>query len=215
MQPRAATRVEKAPKRRAAEMLAAAAKVFARRGYHGASTQDIADVLGIRQASLYYYFASKEAALEAVCADGIADYELRARRIHRSKDSGGTWTKVSSVNPQTRIPVLFRGVHYLGGTNGLVISSDLGASWQAQGAAVNIWQGPFFGRDEKEMLVVGKDGAFITRNAGEAWKQVASLKPKERGFVFTPNWFGCYAWDPVNNILYASAMGNPVYRMEL
>jgi len=135
--------------------------------------------------------------------------------IHRSKDSGGTWTKVSSVNPQTRIPVLFRGVHYLGGTNGLVISSDLGASWQAQGAAVNIWQGPFFGRDEKEMLVVGKDGAFITRNAGEAWKQVASLKPKERGFVFTPNWFGCYAWDPVNNILYASAMGNPVYRMEL
>ena len=87
MQPRAATRVEKAPKRRAAEMLAAAAKVFARRGYHGASTQDIADVLGIRQASLYYYFASKEAALEAVCADGIADYELRARRIHCSKDS--------------------------------------------------------------------------------------------------------------------------------
>lgn len=87
MQPRAATRVEKAPKRRAAEILAAAAKVFARRGYHGASTQDIADVLGIRQASLYYYFASKEAALEAVCADGIADYELRARRIHRGKDS--------------------------------------------------------------------------------------------------------------------------------
>jgi AcrR family transcriptional regulator len=83
MQPRAT----ESPKRRAAEMLAAAAKVFARRGYHGASTQDIADVLGIRQASLYYYFASKEAALEAVCADGIADYELRARKIHRSKDS--------------------------------------------------------------------------------------------------------------------------------
>ena len=75
------------PKRRAREILSAAAKVFARRGYHGASTQDIADVLGIRQASLYYYFASKEAALEAVCADGIADYELRARSIHRGRDS--------------------------------------------------------------------------------------------------------------------------------
>jgi AcrR family transcriptional regulator len=83
MQPRAA----ETPKRRAAEMLAAAAQVFARRGYHGASTQDIADVLGIRQASLYYYFASKEAALEAVCADGIADYELRAKEIQRSKAS--------------------------------------------------------------------------------------------------------------------------------
>lgn len=134
--------------------------------------------------------------------------------IHRSTDAGGTWTKVSPVNPQTRIPVLFRGVHYLGSTNGLLVSKDLGATWQPQGAAVNVWQGPFFGRDEKEMLVVGKDGAFLTKTAGADWKQVASLKPKERGFVFTPNWFGCYAWDPVNNILYASAMGNPVYKLE-
>ncbi|HYV29036.1 MAG TPA: hypothetical protein VFA77_15990 [Candidatus Eisenbacteria bacterium] len=135
--------------------------------------------------------------------------------IHRSWDAGGTWTKVSDVNPQTRIPVHFRGAHYLGSTNGLIVSRDLGANWLAQGAAVSIWLGPFFGRDEKEMLVVGRDGAFVTKNAGEAWRQVAGLKPKERGFVFTPNWFGCYAWDPVNNILYASAMGNPVYRLEL
>jgi hypothetical protein len=135
--------------------------------------------------------------------------------IHRSKDTGVTWTKVSSANPQTRIPVLFRGALYLGSTNGLLVSKDRGESWQEQGAAVNIWQGPFFGRDEKEMLVIGKDGAFMTRNAGETWKQVASLKPKESGFAFTANWFGCYAWDPVNNILYASAMGNPVYKMEL
>ena len=135
--------------------------------------------------------------------------------IHRSQDAGETWTKVSSANPQTRIPVRFRGAHHLGTTNGLLVSRDQGATWQAQGAAVNIWQGPFFGRDEKEMLVVGRDGAFVTRNAGADWKQVADLKPKERGFVFTPNWFGCHAWDPVNNILYASAMGNPVYKLEL
>lgn len=74
-------------KRRASEILAAAAKVFARRGYHGATTQDIADVLGIRQASLYYYFESKEAALEAVCADGVEDYALGAQRIVRAPGS--------------------------------------------------------------------------------------------------------------------------------
>jgi AcrR family transcriptional regulator len=74
-------------KRRAAEILAAAAKVFARRGYHGASTQDIADVLGIRQASVYYYFESKEAALEAVCADGVEDYVTRAREVLKSDAS--------------------------------------------------------------------------------------------------------------------------------
>ena len=80
MQLRAASR---STKRRSAEIVAAAAKVFAQRGYHGASTQDIADVLGMRQASLYYYFDSKDAALEAVCAEGLADYAERAQRILR------------------------------------------------------------------------------------------------------------------------------------
>lgn len=71
-------------RRRFAEVIDAAAKVFARRGYHGASTQDIADVLGMRQASLYYYFESKEAALEAVCASGVEDYVVRAQKVARS-----------------------------------------------------------------------------------------------------------------------------------
>jgi TetR/AcrR family transcriptional regulator, cholesterol catabolism regulator len=76
------------PKKRHREIVAAAAKVFARRGYHGASTHDIADVLGIRQASLYYYFESKEAALEAVCAEGIGDYAERAQKILNARESG-------------------------------------------------------------------------------------------------------------------------------
>jgi hypothetical protein len=64
-------------------------------------------------------------------------------------------------------------------------------------------------------VAVGKNGVFIAKNAGETWTRAAGLKPKEGGFVFSPNWFGCYAWDPVNRILYTSAMGNPVYRIEL
>ncbi len=135
--------------------------------------------------------------------------------IHRSTDLGVTWTQVSAAIPQTRIPVFLRGAHYLGTATGLLVSKDTGATWQRQGASVNIWQGPFFGRDEREMVVVGKDGVFQTRNAGETWTQVAGLKPKEGNYVFSPNWFGCYAWDPVNNLLYASAMGNPVYQLRL
>lgn len=67
--------------RRWGPILEAAARVFAERGYHGASTQDIADRLGIRQASLYYYFASKEEALEIVCTHGAEDFFTRARDI--------------------------------------------------------------------------------------------------------------------------------------
>ena len=56
------------------QAIAAAASVFARKGYHGASTQDIARELGIQQGSLYYYFDSKEAALEEVCLLALRDY---------------------------------------------------------------------------------------------------------------------------------------------
>ena len=66
---------------RTPEIINAAARVFAERGYHGASTQDIADVLGIQQASLYYYFRSKEAALEIVCARGVEDFYEAAKAI--------------------------------------------------------------------------------------------------------------------------------------
>jgi len=48
-----------------------AAAVFAERGFHGASTRHIADRLGLRQGSLYYYFTSKDAALEEVCRVGV------------------------------------------------------------------------------------------------------------------------------------------------
>jgi AcrR family transcriptional regulator len=67
--------------RRADEIIDATARVFAERGYHGTSTQDIADVLGMRQASLYYYFHSKEAALEEVCARGVDGFMEAAEAI--------------------------------------------------------------------------------------------------------------------------------------
>jgi photosystem II stability/assembly factor-like uncharacterized protein len=171
---------------------------------------------GITWRKLAIYVSGKSDQLSMV---GALDVTIliysKGEGIHRSTDTGITWTEVSSANPQTRIPVLFQGAHYLGTATGLLVSKDKGASWQPQGATVNIWQGPYFGRDEKEIVVVGKDGVFITKNGGKTWTRAAGLKSKEGGFVFSPNWFGCYAWDPVNRILYASAMGNPVYKLEL
>jgi TetR/AcrR family transcriptional regulator, cholesterol catabolism regulator len=69
------------PLRRGEEIVDAAAHVFAERGYHGTSTQAIADTLGMRQASLYYYFPSKEAALELVCAHGVDGFVESAEAI--------------------------------------------------------------------------------------------------------------------------------------
>jgi AcrR family transcriptional regulator len=67
--------------RRYREVLDAAAAVFAEKGYTGASTRDIAERLGVRQASLYYYFPSKESALGAICELGVKDFITNLRAI--------------------------------------------------------------------------------------------------------------------------------------
>ena len=64
-----------------AQAIRAAASVFSEKGFHGATTRDIAERLGIKQGSLYYYFRSKEEALEEVCLFGIRDYVLRMDQI--------------------------------------------------------------------------------------------------------------------------------------
>ena len=62
----------------------AAASVFVEKGFHGASTKDIAERMGIKQGSLYYYFKSKEEALGEVCLFGIEDYVQRMEHIAAS-----------------------------------------------------------------------------------------------------------------------------------
>jgi AcrR family transcriptional regulator len=67
--------------RRYREVLDAAATIFADKSYAGASTRDIAERLGVRQASLYYYFPSKEAALAAICELGVRDFIVNLEAI--------------------------------------------------------------------------------------------------------------------------------------
>ncbi|WP_067183950.1 TetR/AcrR family transcriptional regulator [Microtetraspora niveoalba] len=65
------------------QILFEAASQFAQRGYHGTSTRDIADALGIRQPSLYNHYPSKLAILEDLCAYDIGVPGERARWISR------------------------------------------------------------------------------------------------------------------------------------
>jgi len=67
--------------RRYRQVLDVAAAVFAEKGYAGASTRDIAERLGVRQASLYYYFTSKESALAAICELGVKDFIANLQAI--------------------------------------------------------------------------------------------------------------------------------------
>jgi AcrR family transcriptional regulator len=97
----------KGQRRRTAEIIDAAANVFARRGFHGASTQDIADVLGVRQASLYYYFPSKEVALEMVCARGVEGFVEAA--ISVTEAPGSASKKLAGLIASHLSPLRDRG----------------------------------------------------------------------------------------------------------
>jgi TetR/AcrR family transcriptional regulator, cholesterol catabolism regulator len=57
--------------KREQEIIAAAAKVFKEKGYHAATTRDIATEVGIQQATLYYYISSKEELLYLVVREPI------------------------------------------------------------------------------------------------------------------------------------------------
>jgi AcrR family transcriptional regulator len=69
------------------QAIRSAAAVFADKGFHGSSTRDIAEHLGIKQGSLYYYFKSKEEALGEVCLFGIEDYVDHMKVIAASDQS--------------------------------------------------------------------------------------------------------------------------------
>lgn len=55
------------------EILDAAAELFTSRGYASTSTRRIADEVGVRQASLYHHFATKDDILDALLAGTVDD----------------------------------------------------------------------------------------------------------------------------------------------
>ncbi len=100
--------------RRQQDVFDAAAKVFAEKGYHGASTGDIAAELGIAQSSLYYYFSSKDEALERVCLNGIEGYVERLTAIARESRPVDEKIKraiLAHIQPVIDIPDCVKSYH--------------------------------------------------------------------------------------------------------
>ncbi|WP_127783399.1 TetR/AcrR family transcriptional regulator [Rhodococcus sp. X156] len=70
-----------------AEILDAAAELFVSHGFSATSTRSIAEAVGIRQASLYHHFATKEHLLTALLADTVdAPNRVATQLLERSSD---------------------------------------------------------------------------------------------------------------------------------
>ena len=66
-------------------VLQEAARQFSQRGYHVATTKDIADALALQQGSLHCYIRSKEAALEEICLYAIEGYVTFSTEIRQTR----------------------------------------------------------------------------------------------------------------------------------
>ena len=136
--------------------------------------------------------------------------------IHRSTDTGATWTKVSAANPQTRIPVLFHGAHYLGDRDRPARQQGQGRDLAAAGSGGSTsGRVPSLAATRRRWWSSARTASSSRRTPEKPGRARPASSRRKRASVFTPNWFGCYAWDPVNHVLYASSMGNPVYRLDL
>jgi AcrR family transcriptional regulator len=78
------------------QILEAATRLFAQRGYHATSIRDVHRAVGVSDGLLYHYFPSKVDLLHAVLEHGFAS--MRGRRL------------ADDINPEVPVPVALRRV---------------------------------------------------------------------------------------------------------
>src|SRR6059058_57845 len=73
----------------------------------------------------------------------------------------------------------------------LLVSKGKGATWEIQGSPIAAGDGPYFGKDEKQIMVVTKEGLQTTEDGGTTWTLAAP--PAGSGYEFAPDgWFVNY-----------------------
>jgi AcrR family transcriptional regulator len=80
-------------------LLQAAAALFSQKGYAATSTREIAEILGIRKASLYYHVENKEDLLYAICKSSLE--QIRG-------DVASALDRVDPADPRALIGTLIR-----------------------------------------------------------------------------------------------------------
>ena len=90
-------------KPRKEEILDVATRLFAERGYEGTSMNDVAERVGMRKASLFYHFATKDALYEAVLDRLVASLQAALEAVYVS--SGTFEDRLDAVN-ETLVTVL-------------------------------------------------------------------------------------------------------------
>jgi len=89
-------RIVKKPEERRQEILAMAQKLFLEKEYETTSLNDVVNALGVAKGTVYHYFKSKEALLDAV-VESISEQYLSKVRSKLKKSEAGSLEKMKAL----------------------------------------------------------------------------------------------------------------------
>ena len=95
------------------EILDAALELFSTQGYEATSVSQIADAVGIRKASLYSHFASKQEILETIIRGANEQYERRSLFAHAAWDDPAFTEKLPDITPDTAVQRALEHIRFI------------------------------------------------------------------------------------------------------
>jgi hypothetical protein len=92
----------------------------------------------------------------------------------------------------------------------LILSKDMGETWQKRSTVEGGRCGPIFGKDARHMLVLTATEIVESTDAGATWSINTAL-PKDLKGVSALTWL---EYDPSHDVLYVMKMGSQLFRLE-
>ena len=94
-------------------ILEAALELFSVQGYEATSISQIADAVGIRKASMYSHFDSKQEILDALVQEVLEEYDKRSIFACADWDDPAFTGDKQSLTPDTALQLILRQVRYI------------------------------------------------------------------------------------------------------
>jgi hypothetical protein len=141
----------------------------------------------------------------------VAEMKTKERpkpRLLRTTGGGRTFEPTGEYTA-TALPKWREGTLYWLVDGALLATTDQGKSWKVLSELKDGRYGPVFGKEDRQLFVLTKDGVVESTDGGATWgKPVALPKEVKGGSPLT--WL---EYDPKNDVLYVMKMGSDLYRL--
>jgi AcrR family transcriptional regulator len=179
-------------KPRKEEILDVATTLFAERGFEGTSMNDVAERVGMRKASLFYHFATKDALYEAVLdrlvreiGDGLsAVYVGKGTLVERLEGAADAVSDAFSGRPFVARLLLREAMDWGPVIRGKLLGTVL-AVLEGGAAFIEVGQreGVFVGGDPKQLILTALGAHILPFAVVQLVERYVGVDPFAPGFV--------------------------------